>query len=97
MMQLNLEPKDIGLLADALMERLRPLIPELPKSPSLEPAYLDVGDICVLMNCKRQRVYDLACKGLIPHYKDGKKLKFDKLEIESWYKSRLQRVPASNA
>ena len=85
----------VNALAVAVAEKLSHLTPTV--LPKAEPDYYNVEELCGVLKCKRQRVYDLACKGEIPYYKDGKRLVFKRSEFEKWREARLQRVPASYA
>lgn len=51
---------------------------------------LTIDEVSILTGKSKSHLYKLTCTGLIPHYKQGKHLFFDRHEIESWLK--LNRI-----
>ena len=48
---------------------------------------LTIDEVSLLTGKSKSHIYKLTCSGLIPHYKQGKHLYFDRLETQSWLKS----------
>jgi excisionase family DNA binding protein len=49
-----------------------------------EKKILDIDEFCDYTGLAKQTVYKKTGKGLIPHAKRGKRLYFDKEEIDKW-------------
>lgn len=49
---------------------------------------MDINQLSEWLKVKKQTIYDWTHKGLIPHLKLGRLLRFDSKEIERWLKSR---------
>lgn len=47
---------------------------------------LNVNDLHIMTGFAKSTIYRYTMDGVIPHYKQGNKLFFDKLEIENWLK-----------
>lgn len=47
---------------------------------------LIIEDVAILTGLSKSHVYSLTCAKQIPHYRQGKRLYFDKQEILDWMK-----------
>jgi excisionase family DNA binding protein len=56
---------------------------------NLSKTVLTLDDLCLLTGLSKSHLYKLTCWGKIPYYKtnQGKRLYFDRSEIENWMKS----------
>lgn len=59
-------------------------------SPPPEP-YMDADQAAEYLACNRRRVYDLAERGAIPHYRDGKRLLFQRHDLDSYVRDENPR------
>ena len=48
---------------------------------------LTIDEVSILTGKSKSHLYKLTCSSLIPHYKRGKHLYFDRQEILSWLKA----------
>lgn len=55
---------------------------------------LKIDEVSILTGKSKSHLYKLTCASLIPHYKQGKHLYFDRQEIESWLK--VNRIKCLN-
>ena len=54
---------------------------------------LDIDDLCLLYNWKKQTVYNMISKKEIPHYK-SRGVRFKKSEINDWLLQNKQKTLA---
>lgn len=64
--------------------------------PLPERRYFDVKATAVYLGCTPGAVYATAQRRLIPHRKQGRKLLFDKIELDAYVKA-LEGVDADEA
>ncbi len=50
--------------------------------------WINVKDAAVILGIKEKTIYHFVTRGLIPHYRIGKLLRFDKTELEGWMTSK---------
>jgi len=50
--------------------------------------WLDVKELSSYLKLKEKTVYYLVRQGLIPHYRIGKLIRFQKNEIDSWMQTK---------
>ena len=53
--------------------------------------FFDISEVSAYLNISKHTIYFYASKGIIPHFKVGKKLFFNKEEIDSWVFSRKNK------
>lgn len=71
-----------ALIIDAIgagLERHQDLSPSEPL-----PVVLDIDAFCAYTGLSKQTVYRKTRKGEVPHSKRGKRLYFDKKEVDEW-------------
>ena len=66
-------------LKEILSEGLDQLKPQEPKP-------LDINEAAALLKLKITTLYEKTCRKLIPHFKKGNKVYFDKAELLQWIK-----------
>jgi len=54
------------------------------QSPKIEKTVLGTNEVCDITGYKKATIYAFTHKRLIPFYKKGKRLLFDRLEIDAW-------------
>ena len=54
--------------------------------------FLDVNEAAEFLGIAKATLYGKCCKLLIPHFKKGKKLYFDKAELLDWLKSGKRKT-----
>lgn len=61
----------------------------IPETNKPENKWFDIGSLCDYLPEKPSKatIYAKTSKGEIPHYKDGKHLRFLQSEIDEWLKS----------
>ena len=50
--------------------------------------WITVKEAAIFLNIKEKTIYSLVNQGLIPHYRIGKMVRFNKEELESWMRSK---------
>jgi predicted DNA-binding transcriptional regulator AlpA len=55
-------------------------------------AFLDVNQAAEFLGIAKATLYGKCCNQLIPHFKKGKKLYFDKAELLGWLKSGKRKT-----
>ncbi len=50
--------------------------------------WITVKEAAIFLNIKEKTIYYLVNQGLIPHYRIGKMVRFNKEELENWMKSK---------
>jgi excisionase family DNA binding protein len=86
-MKTELEPQDIEVIADKVIERLRPLISGNDESETGDIIF-DVESLAQYLRVKEQWIYEKVHNNEIPHYKVGKYLRFRKSTIDDWLKKK---------
>lgn len=56
---------------------------------------VNVNDICAILAVKPSTVYKWVYEGRIPHYKIGRLVRFDPVEIDRWVGKQKARTLAS--
>ena len=79
----------IQLNPEELKELLRAEIATISKKDKPEQVnpqnkLLGVAEVALFLGLKESTIYGLTSRRKIPHYKPGKKLLFDRVEIEKW-------------
>ncbi|HVZ33927.1 MAG TPA: helix-turn-helix domain-containing protein [Polyangiaceae bacterium] len=57
--------------------------------PRLE--LVTVDDAAKLLNISRRAVYNLADRGIVPHVRLGRTLRFDRVTLEAWIRRQLDQ------
>ncbi len=57
-------------------------------------SFLDVNQAAEFLGIAKATLYGKCCHQLIPHFKKGKKLYFDKIELLEWLKSGKRKTVA---
>lgn len=47
---------------------------------------LNILEVCTLTGLSKSTIYKLTMRGKIPHYKQAKRLYFDRVEVLNWLK-----------
>ena len=63
---------------------MRGAVAQMAKRRRLEPAYVDADVVAAYLGIGRTKVYDMAARGDIPHYRIGRLVKFRLEEIDRW-------------
>lgn len=72
-----------------ILKRGRPNKPSIPIFNQITSDYLNVSEVSKMLKMSVSHIYTLTSTKKIPHIKLlGKKLLFDKKEIEKWLKSK---------
>jgi excisionase family DNA binding protein len=50
--------------------------------------WITVKEAAIFLNIKEKTIYHLVNQGLIPHYRIGKMVRFNKDELENWMRSK---------
>lgn len=85
-MRTDLESQDIERIADRVIERLRPLIPAMPRQRN--ETILDVKELASYLRVNNSWIYDQVKNGVIPYIKAGKFLRFRKTSIDKWLETQ---------
>ena len=86
-MKINLEHKDLELIASMVVNKLKPLL----KVPEPETMY-SVKELSEYLGVKNSWVYSRVEKYKIPHIKVGKYPRFKKSEIDKWLKEQSVQI-----
>ena len=90
-MRSQLDAEDIDLIADKVVEKLKPLIP----SAKQEEPVLDVPGLCEYLKVTPKWIHQRTHMKEIPFYKlSNKQLRFRKRDIDKWLESL--KTPALN-
>jgi excisionase family DNA binding protein len=93
-MKLNLEQKDLKLIAKDVAETLKPLLKNNKKSGDSNIVF-DVKELAGYLKVNESWVYNQVHLKTIPHFKCGKYLRFKKSNIDKWIDSEtIQAIPA---
>jgi len=66
-------------IREVLIEELNQLKPSLPET-------LSISEAAEFLKCKVTTLYEKTSRKLIPHFKKGNKLYFNRIELEEWIK-----------
>lgn len=72
------EPQYISIVLKDYLEDIKAHVRLLSKE------VLDIEDVSLLTGYNKQTIYRMSSEKLIPHYKQGRMLRFRKNEIEIW-------------
>ena len=75
---LTFSPELIDVLADRVVDGLAQRI-----APPPEP-FLDTDQAAEYLACKRRRIQDLAERGILPTYRDGRRLLFRREDLDAY-------------
>lgn len=50
--------------------------------------WITVKEAAIFLNIKEKTIYHIVNHGLIPHYRIGKMVRFDKEELDNWMRSK---------
>ena len=89
--ELTLPPELVELIADKVVEKLKPLLSSNGKHEAEDIIY-DVQELAHYLNVSRQWIYERSHLKEIPHIKKQGLLRFRKREIDKWLDS--DKVPA---
>lgn len=64
-----------------------PMNNPVPRDVAIPSSYVSVDKVATYLNLSKQAVYDLAGRGLIPHYHIGRRLRFVLAEVHHWVQS----------
>lgn len=53
--------------------------------------YVGVKEVALYLDASEKTIYDWTSRGVIPHYKIGKRLKFRLSQINRWAEKRFQK------
>ncbi len=70
-----------------LKETVLEIMMEARQSNSTLPEILDVKQAAELLRLKVSTLYEKTSRKLIPHFKKGNKLYFNRIELEAWVKT----------
>ena len=62
-----------------------------------EPQPLDITEAAKLLKLKVTTLYEKTCRKIIPHFKKGNKIYFDKTELLAWVKGGKVRTQEETA
>lgn len=82
--ELTLPPELVDLIADTVIEKLKPLITGNGKQE--DGIIFDVSGLAQYLKVKKQWVYERVHYNTVPHYKVGKYPRFRKSKIDEWLK-----------
>jgi len=85
-----LSEEGIKVLAEQITENIRSSFKN--KFSSDEDEFLSIDETAKLINLKKSTIYGLVHKNDIPHFKNGKKLRFQKREILDWIKDGKRKT-----
>ena len=85
-MKTELEQFDIESIAEAIANKLKPII--LAKEELPDNGLLNMKDLINYLNVKKDWIYQKVHNGTIPHYKIEGLLRFKRSEIDAWIKKR---------
>ena len=88
--ELTLPPELVDLIADKVIEKLKPLLSGNGKSE--DDVIFDVEGLAQYLKVKKQWVYEKVHNSGIPYYKVGKYPRFRKSKIDEW----LQKMEKGN-
>ncbi|MDX1943187.1 MAG: helix-turn-helix domain-containing protein [Saprospiraceae bacterium] len=71
------------VMREELREELQTVLQEIPSIPKGKNV-MDINAFCAYTGLSKQTVYRKTASGEIPHSKRGKRLYFDKKEIDEW-------------
>ena len=91
-MKIELEPQDIQAIADQVIQNLKPLLVNSPRSREPD-TLLDVVQLSTYLNVSRSWIYERIRGNEIPYTKLGKFLRFKKSEIDRWAESKSIKPP----
>jgi len=91
----NFIPKD-ALVSTLTLEQLQQAIAmqnQAMQPVKTEKTVIGVDEVCEITGYEKATIYAFTHKRQIPHYKRGKKLFFNRLEIETWLQeNRIEPV-----
>ncbi len=85
-MKTELEPEDIEVIAQRVVELLKPMLSSNDKKE--DDVIFDVQGLAEYLKVNKQWVYDKVHQGAIPYHKAGKYPRFRKAEIDQWLNKR---------
>lgn len=54
----------------------------------MKDMWITVKEAASFLNIKEKTIYSLVTQGLIPHYRIGKMVRFNRDELESWMRTK---------
>ncbi len=81
-MKIELEIDDIERIAEKVVEQLKPLLNQNPKSSDNE--LMGVDDVAKYLKTKKSTIYDKVHSRAIPFLKNGNSLRFRRKHIDLW-------------
>ncbi len=88
-MRINLEPPDIEIIAQRVVELLKPLL--MRKGKEEEDVIFSVESLAKYLQVDSGWVYKQVSLKTIPYFKSGKYVRFRKRDIDYWIEKRLIR------
>ncbi|UJS16656.1 MAG: helix-turn-helix domain-containing protein [Candidatus Jettenia sp.] len=82
-MKSEFEPREIQLIAEKVVEFLKPMLSNNSKHNGDDPIF-DVKDLSEYLRVKKQWVYEKIHQNSIPFYKVGKYPRFRKSKVDEW-------------
>ncbi len=82
--------KDVAYIKNHLLNDAA--ITKEPKIPQTEKELLTVGEVSQMLNISKGAIYNLNSKRLIPSYKRGGRVYFDKNEIDEWVRDDRRKT-----
>lgn len=80
-MKTELEPQDIDLITEKVVERLRPLFKANGKEPD---TIFDVLGLAEYLKVEPSWIYKQVSLGKLPHFRAGKYTRFKKSAMDRW-------------
>jgi excisionase family DNA binding protein len=80
-MKTELEPQDIELITEKVVERLRPLLKSNGKEPD---TIFDVQGLAEYLKVEPSWIYKQVSLGKLPHFRAGKYTRFKRSSIDRW-------------
>ena len=82
-MQSTLEKNDIDAIADAVFQKLKPLL-KVANKKAEDDVFFTVDQLAEYLNVKKCWIYRRTSDQNIPFHKRGRYVRFKKIEIDKW-------------
>ena len=82
-MQSTLEKNDIDAIAEAVFQKLKPLL-KVANKKTKDDVFFTVDQLAEYLNVKKCWIYRRTCDQAIPFHKRGRYVRFKKSEIIKW-------------
>jgi excisionase family DNA binding protein len=87
-MKSQLEQEDIELIAQRVIEKLKPMLSNIGKPEGEEETIFTVESLAHYLQVDKTWVYKAVSLKTLPHFKSGKYTRFRKKDIDKWIQSQ---------